>query len=187
MKQTENYQLNQWESGDRILMADFNNDNAKLEAALDALEAGKADAATVNSLSGTVSTLSGTVGQKADASALTAEVSARTAAVNTINTQLAARGNCQIYYGTYVGDGATTRTLTFPRKPLLVIVMGSNIILRTVQGAPYAMCRTNGDGGELAKATWSDNSLTWQGTSLSYICNVANITYHMVVLMDASD
>lgn len=34
MKQTENYQLNQWEAGDRILMADFNNDNAKIEAAL---------------------------------------------------------------------------------------------------------------------------------------------------------
>lgn len=34
MKQTENYQLNQWEQSDRILMEDFNNDNAKLDAAL---------------------------------------------------------------------------------------------------------------------------------------------------------
>lgn len=34
MKQTENYQLNQWESTDRIMMEDFNNDNAKLDAAL---------------------------------------------------------------------------------------------------------------------------------------------------------
>lgn len=37
MKQTEHYQLNQWEASDRILMEDFNNDNAKLDAALAAL------------------------------------------------------------------------------------------------------------------------------------------------------
>ena len=34
MKKTTNYQLNQWEKSDRILMDDFNSDNAKLEAAL---------------------------------------------------------------------------------------------------------------------------------------------------------
>ena len=34
MNQTPNYQLSQWESTDRILMSDFNSDNAKLDAAL---------------------------------------------------------------------------------------------------------------------------------------------------------
>lgn len=34
MKQTKNYQLNQWEATDRLMMEDFNNDNAKLDAAL---------------------------------------------------------------------------------------------------------------------------------------------------------
>lgn len=34
MKQTDHYQLNQWEADDRILMGDFNADNAKLDAAL---------------------------------------------------------------------------------------------------------------------------------------------------------
>lgn len=34
MKKTETYELNQWEASDRILMEDFNADNAKLEAAL---------------------------------------------------------------------------------------------------------------------------------------------------------
>ena len=37
MKQTSNYQLNQWEKTDRILMEDFNGDNAKVDAALKAL------------------------------------------------------------------------------------------------------------------------------------------------------
>ena len=34
MTKTTNYQLNQWEKTDRILMDDFNADNAKLDAAL---------------------------------------------------------------------------------------------------------------------------------------------------------
>ena len=37
MNQTTNYQLSQWESTDRILMSDFNSDNAKLDAALGTL------------------------------------------------------------------------------------------------------------------------------------------------------
>ena len=34
MKKTTNYQLNQWEKTDRILMDDFNADNQKIDAAL---------------------------------------------------------------------------------------------------------------------------------------------------------
>ena len=34
MNQTEQYQLNQWDKSDRIMMEDFNADNAKIEAAL---------------------------------------------------------------------------------------------------------------------------------------------------------
>lgn len=34
MQQTEHYKLNRWERTDRIQMEDFNNDNAKIEAAL---------------------------------------------------------------------------------------------------------------------------------------------------------
>ena len=34
LNQTTNYQLSQWEATDRILMSDFNADNAKIDAAL---------------------------------------------------------------------------------------------------------------------------------------------------------
>ena len=37
MNQTTNYQLSQWESTDRILMSDFNSNNAKLDEALGTL------------------------------------------------------------------------------------------------------------------------------------------------------
>lgn len=36
MKQTANYQLNQWEGTDRVSRADFNADNAKIDAAIKA-------------------------------------------------------------------------------------------------------------------------------------------------------
>ena len=36
MTKTTNYQLNQWAKSDRILMDDFNADNAKIDAALKA-------------------------------------------------------------------------------------------------------------------------------------------------------
>ena len=36
MNHTTNYQLSQWEASDRILMSDFNSDNAKIDAALKA-------------------------------------------------------------------------------------------------------------------------------------------------------
>ena len=38
---TVNYQLNQWESTDHFLRADFNEDNLKIETALTALSAGQ--------------------------------------------------------------------------------------------------------------------------------------------------
>ena len=45
MGETGNYQLKQWEKTDRIQMEDFNADNAKIEAALAALQTEKADQA----------------------------------------------------------------------------------------------------------------------------------------------
>lgn len=41
---TQHYGLCQWEATDQVLRTDFNEDNAKLEAALKALEDSKADA-----------------------------------------------------------------------------------------------------------------------------------------------
>ena len=49
MEKTPKYDLSQWEKTDRILMEDFNADNANLEAALAALNTGKADVSALNS------------------------------------------------------------------------------------------------------------------------------------------
>ncbi len=55
MNKTQNYQLSQWEKSDKVLMEDFNADNAKIDAALKA----EADART-----GAVAALAGQMSGK---------------------------------------------------------------------------------------------------------------------------
>ena len=109
MTQTQKYKLPQWEKSDRIVMADFNDQAAKLETALTAHDtalAAKADKTTTNSLQTQVN-------QKADTSALSS-------AVTQLETKLAAK--CEVVIGTYQGDNAATRVISlgFTPKALLV-------------------------------------------------------------------
>ena len=53
MNKTPNYQLNQWEKNDRIQMEDFNADNAKIEAALEAQAAAIANGGNCKVVTGT--------------------------------------------------------------------------------------------------------------------------------------
>ena len=90
--QTTNYQLNQWEPTDAVQRVEFNQDNAKVDAALKSLSdqvVQKANQSAVNTLitavnqkadASTVSSLSQTVAAKADQSVLAAETAARTQA-----------------------------------------------------------------------------------------------------------
>ena len=184
MQKTTNYQLCQWDGDDRILRTDFNEDNAKIDAALkqqansiagiNSALPGKADAATVTSLTNKLNT---EIQERKDA--VTAEAAARTAA-------LALKGNCQIYYTTYVGDGAESRTMTFPARPLLILVQGGNLICRAIQGNEYFMCRSNGEYGQLCAATWSGNSFSWESNG-TYGANVSGTTYYLVALMAADE
>ena len=79
---TPHYNLSQWERDDRILMDDFNADNAKIDAALAAHAAA-----------------------------------------------LAGKGNCRVETSGYIGQTSQdrlglTHTLTFPKRPALVLIFG---------------------------------------------------------------
>ena len=203
MNKTSNYQLCQWDREDRILRTDFNEDNAKIDAALkqqansiagiNSTLPGKADAATVTSLTNKLNTeiqerkdaVTAEAAARAQAdstekaareAAITAEAQARAAA-------LALKGNCQIYFSSYVGDGAETKTLTFPGKPLLVNVQGGNVIGQGIYGNSRFMCRTSGTGGSACTATWSGNSLTWKISTPAYGCNFSGENYLVIALM----
>ena len=54
---TANYDLCQWEPTDQVQRTDFNADNAKIDAALSALESGKVSTASLNSAVSRISAL----------------------------------------------------------------------------------------------------------------------------------
>ena len=78
MTKTEHYQLNQWDATDQVKRTDFNEDNAKIEAALAGLESGKAESASVNAA---INQLQAAVAAKADSASVTSSVNTLTAQV----------------------------------------------------------------------------------------------------------
>ena len=188
--QTTNYQLNQWEPTDAVQRVEFNQDNAKMDAALKSLPDQVVQKASQSALNTVISA----VNQKADASTvsslssqLSAEISQRQTADNALQAALALKGNCQIYFTSYVGDGTYTKTLTFPGKPLLVIAQGSNMLLHAAYGNANVMSRTNGQGGELCMAFWGENSLTWEFEHPHYASNQSGETYLVIAFLAADE
>ena len=116
--QTTNYQLNQWEPTDAVQRVEFNQDNAKVDAALKSLSdqvVQKANQSAVNTLitavnqkvdQSTLDSLAQTVNQKAE--------TALAAAISTIP---------RIVTGTYTGDGAMSRTISLGFTPKAVFVI----------------------------------------------------------------
>ena len=141
MNQTNNYQLSQWDPEDRILRADFNSDNSKVDAAL------KNNAQAISDEIA------------ARESADTAETEARTGAVATLTKELAKKGNCRIYCTTYTGNGSDSRTINFPTKPWLVMITTNASLMIAAQGTNEVLGLTSAGGARLP-VTWSSSSMT---------------------------
>ena len=95
--------------------------------------------------------------------------------------------NCQIYTTTYTGTGSGGRTLTFPRKPILVFVMGGIVtFMAAMQGSSYIYLRY-GISVSKSSATWSGNTLRWSQSedSPELSANIAGETYNLVALLDS--
>lgn len=175
---TTNYQLSQWAADDRIQMDDFNADNAKIDAALkaetDARAAGDAALqAAVNGKadSSTVAALQTAVNAKASAAALSA-------LSQTVNT----KGNCRIVTGQYSGAGKSSKTLTFD-KPPLVVMISDVAILFSIRTCVRAIYVTNLQC-QYCDASWSGNSVTFYNSEC-YTMNSSGRTYTYVVLLEA--
>ena len=103
---TEHFSLNQWLPDDQVKRTDFNEDNAKIDAALNDLSGGLAEKA----------------GQAA-LDALAAEVAkkATTAALEALSKKLASMP-CLVT-GTYTGDGTDSRLISLGFQPKALLVM----------------------------------------------------------------
>jgi len=169
---TSNYSLCQWAASDKVLRTDFNADNAKIDAAIKAVNGrvdGKASTSSLNSLKSTVNSLSQTVSSQGSA--------------------LGHRGNCQIELSSYIGDGADSRTHSFARRPLFFLVYGQ-VQMIICYGATLAYCHALDTHG--VETAWSGNSVTLTSRSASTqndsraIANISGVTYHMFIFYDQS-
>ena len=124
--QTTNYQLNQWEPTDAVQRVEFNQDNAKVDAALKSLSdqvVQKANQSAVNTLitavnqkvdQSTLDSLTQTVNQKASQSALNA--------LNTTVQQIQANLT-KITFGTYTGNNTATRVIDLGFTPDALLLL----------------------------------------------------------------
>ena len=129
---TENYGLCQWEATDQVLRTEFNEDNAKIEAALTAR-------------------------------------------------------NCQVWTTTYTGDGADSKTLTFPHRPHFVLIMGHYIQTLMMPHATHMQPRLNNGSMSPLEVTWTERSVTYSreidGNS-NYGANVKGEFYAVLAFLD---
>ncbi len=173
--QTQNYALNQWKLSDSVVMADFNADNQKVDAAL----------TTLNS--------------RIDTAVADAQQQ-----LNTVAEQIRATIP-HVQTGTYVGTGtsgeAHPNTLTFDFKPMYVaIVTEDGLPSRDLSGTPRIFIRPwkftsncgiagNYDSSVYTFVTWLDNGLAWysqygNGTphSPAFQFNESGVTYHYIAI-----
>ena len=105
MTKTEHYQLNQWDAADQVKRTDFNEDNAKIDAAL----AAKTDNSAFTQLQA--------------ANALKANTSTVNSQFSTVNSRLnTLEGRVEVVIGSYTGDGTATRTIDLGFTPKAVLL-----------------------------------------------------------------
>ena len=122
---------------------------------------------------------------KTNADGHSAETAARAAA-------LAAKGNCQILSGSYVGTGgygaASPTSYTFPSQPLLVLVDDplTGSIMWVAYGMQYAYAQTM-QGSQLT-VSWAGSTVQWFSyTGNTPQLNVAGWTYNVYALCSLSE
>ena len=172
MNRTTKYKLCQFEASDQVQRTDFNEDNAKIDAALSGHDS------SLGSLSSKITSLTSTVNGKASQSAL-----------DTLKNQVAKLGNCRIEALTYTGTGrhgtANPTQVTFSARPAFFIIHGlaqfiigpspvNKLITTLYNGPVYCDC------------SWSGNRLSFWGTDADTQLN-HNGTVYTVIALYAQD
>lgn len=153
---TENYGLCQWEATDQVLREEFNEDNAKVDTALQDLK-------------------------NADMR-LDEELSSQATAIQKLgNCELYTK----TYTGTgSYGEDSPTQ-LVFSSKPWLLAIISKEdgSIMIAVNGQPTSWNRRTGAAWN--NFTWSGNTVSWWSNSDSSQMNGLGVDYQVVVFMQA--
>ena len=179
---TEHYQLSQWEAEDAVRRVDFNADNAKIDAAIKAVDQ------RVDGLAGSKADTSVLDGLSAQVGSLSSSVSSQGSSLSSHASAIARLGNCQVYTGSYVGSGGTSKTLTFPHFPAAVLVQTENSaeyqIMLHGAGRPVGTY-----GNVTLSLSWSSRSVTWAngpGVSGSLPFTRDGSNFIVIALLDMS-
>ena len=132
---TTNYDLCQWEPTDAVQRVEFNQDNAKVDAALNSLAQSR---------------------------------------------------NCMVWTGSYTGNGADTKTLTFPHQPYFVLIMGHYIQTLLMPHATHMHPRISGGSMYPMVATWGEKTVTFGPAESNSACgcNLSGEYYAVLALVD---
>ena len=112
---------------------------------------------------------------------LTQAVDAAATKANAVDS----RGNCEIYSGSYVGNGSSTTpvTMTFPHKPLIIFVSGRDalnlIAWRGQSGSKLLEVPSTS-----ITVTWGERNVAWSGTN--YL-NYTGFTHQVIALLAADE
>ena len=166
MNRTANYNLCQFEAGDQVQRTDFNEDNAKIDAALSGHDS------SLGSLSSKITSLTSTVNGKASQSAL-----------NTLKNQVAKLGNCQIHCFTYTGTGqfgaSNPTQVTFTKKPLFFYIAALDGFATGSGHNPIVRVQV-GSNASQSDATWSGSRLSFfSHNNAGFQLNMNGRTYYV--------
>ena len=147
---TEHYELCQWEATDQVQRTDFNADNAKVDAALDAL--------------------AGLVAEKADGDDLAA-------LSETVAEVSAGMGNCDMELLTYTGGGGgSPKMITFSQVPDMYLVAGDLAFIMGQGGKATAILTCK--DATYSESFVNEVDVTWNGATLT-LSNGVDARYQM--------
>ena len=125
--------------------------------------------------------------EKIDAALKTnADAAAANAAGLAANTTaIAAKGNCQLYWHTYVGTGSRNCSFPLPGQPDLVMVLGDNICIWGLRGGAGVLVNCAAGGCDSMSITCGSQSVSWSSASEArYACNKTGESYVLLALLE---
>ena len=148
---TTNYNLNQWEATDKVLRTEFNEDNAKIDAALKSHDVELA-------------------GLEAQNTAIEAALAAKGNSLVYTTT----------YVGTGGSGQSNPVTISLPAKPDMLIVTAGEHVMFYAGGSSTGRVWYSGGGGGYVNVSWNGSQISWYGTGGDQQMNSNGKTFTVV-------
>ena len=104
-----------------------------------------------------------------------------------IEEALTHKGNCRLFTGSYVGTGTKDQSFTFPEKPWLVAILGGSFFILTAHGITQTVSLSS-FRQTMVNLTWTGNTASWDVFNYDQdACNLENVTYQVVALLDTAE